>query len=549
MARRWKHLASEEDIDELEVRLRPLFGIEPRHYLLGAFLGLVGVGLFSLLVLPGLLHPGERWTVSSAPEGAAVYVDGELVGATPLSIFVPAGIRDLSLTHGHLSYEQPIEVQRRLLGSLIFPLRRELRIPLQDSGAAERARALEAGLADVAAWALTGEASAQFQQPPVAHELARRVWAADRDGRQATPAAIDALRRTLVLHATPDHLRDISAALMRLGSPGAVVGPTTVADLVRFFVRLDNESPIRARIAAELGAVLPEALRSVRGSAWLESRTDAVSTALLAGALTPDERAVPPSRSETLRGPGIELEMVRVPPGSHVLGYPLRDPALQGIPVRVEREFWLARSELSRGAFRRFLDDDASWRPEQRERLVAEQLVDDEYLADWPEDWRRVAPDDATPLRHVSWSAARAFVEWLNRNVPAGERGRLLPGAVFTLPDPARWEYAAFLNGLGDNAPRRSADALPVSALRSGALGAVGLAGNLWEWTDAWYAPHRSIEPAAAGDQRVVMGGSFASDNAAPNLVGAQPPEWSTPYLGFRVMLRGAEDQVVYDGR
>lgn len=549
MANRWKHVASEEDIEELEVRLRPVFGVEPRVYVLAiAAMVVIGLGL-GLLLLPGLIRPAERWEISSAPDGAAVYLDGQLIGSTPLRHHVPAGTRTLELVHGHLQYQRSIEARGRLVGSLFLPRRRTLEIRLQEPDEQVVAAAVSQDLADVAAWAITGEASAQFQQPPVAHQLARRIWAGGRDGSLTEVERVDATRRTLALHATPDHTRDLSAALLRLGSPGALMTPASVADLVRFFIQLDNESPVRARIAADLGGGLSSGVPGVRGSAWLEARTDALSTALLAAALAPDERALPSSERRSLRAGSARLDLVRVPAGSHVLGYPLRDPALQGIPVRIPQDFWMLRSELTRGAFRAFLDAEPAWRPERRTDLQAAGLVDDRYLADWPADWRAVDVADEAPLRFVSWSAAQAFVAWLNETVSASELNALLPGGAFVLPDPARWEYAAFLNGLGSDAPIRSAAPLPVSALPVGALDSVGLVGNLWEWTDAWYAPHRSIVPPEVGDQRVVMGGSFASDNAAAHLTGAQPPSWTTPYLGFRVLLRGPNDQVVYDGR
>ncbi|MFO8042200.1 MAG: SUMF1/EgtB/PvdO family nonheme iron enzyme [Alkalispirochaeta sp.] len=79
-----------------------------------------------------------------------------------------------------------------------------------------------------------------------------------------------------------------------------------------------------------------------------------------------------------------------------------------------------------------------------------------------------------------------------------------------------------------------------VGGRNAGALDAFDLEGNLWEWTSDWYARHYRTFSPTVGDQRTVAGGSFASGETGHNLIGAQPPDWTTPFLGGRLAIVSA---------
>jgi hypothetical protein len=157
------------------------------------------------------------------------------------------------------------------------------------------------------------------------------------------------------------------------------------------------------------------------------------------------------------------------------------------------------------------------------------------------------------PVVGVSWFDARDYVEWLNEALPDEAEW------IYVLPDEAMWEYAAVGNtgwdypwgdefdgtllnfcdtnctGLGkdDNWDDGYRYTSPVGSYPDGAswVGALDMAGNVWEWTDSWW-DEREIGS-------VLRGGSFYFNQL---LARAAYRFYSRPddrynAFGFRVVL------------
>ncbi|HUT33611.1 MAG TPA: SUMF1/EgtB/PvdO family nonheme iron enzyme [Planctomycetota bacterium] len=124
------------------------------------------------------------------------------------------------------------------------------------------------------------------------------------------------------------------------------------------------------------------------------------------------------TRTIDLDGGG-KLELVLIPAGEFVMGDPNGDADEQPLTrVRIERPFWLARTEVSNAQFRYF-------DPTHDSRFIDQHWKDHTtpgYPANGPE----------LPAIRVSWQRAVAFCDWLSRKT--GER--------FTLPTEAQWEWA-----------------------------------------------------------------------------------------------------------
>jgi formylglycine-generating enzyme required for sulfatase activity len=240
--------------------------------------------------------------------------------------------------------------------------------------------------------------------------------------------------------------------------------------------------------------------------------------------------------------------------------------------VRITRPFYLGVHEVTRGQFRRFVDE-AGYQTEAEK--------DGKGGSGWNEQekkfeqnprytWREAgfAQTDEHPVVNVSWTDAVAFAEWLSRK----------EGKTYRLPTEAEWEYACRAGTTtryfcGDDAeglaevgnvadgtlkakypewagPIAAQDGFvytsPVGRYRPNAWGLYAMHGNVREWCWDWYDKDfyksaRVDDPAGPlrASTRVLRGGSWLHDprfcrSAYRN---SRAPGYRYYDLGFRLAL------------
>ena len=236
------------------------------------------------------------------------------------------------------------------------------------------------------------------------------------------------------------------------------------------------------------------------------------------------------------------LESVWIPPGKFSMGCTPGDdrcdPAL--LPSReitFDAGFWLARTEVTVGAYKAFARQTATRLPE---------------APPFNEGWQK----DDHPIVNVTWDDARAYCAW------AGGR----------LPSEAEWEYAArgghpdwfhpwgkespacapgSANGarFDDGAACRKAGTERVGVYGANGFGLYDIAGNAWEWcADEWNAnvsdapsDGSAFEEGSTASRRVLRGGSWI--NGAEYLRVSIRSRWfqsrGRDFVGFRCARDG----------
>lgn len=253
--------------------------------------------------------------------------------------------------------------------------------------------------------------------------------------------------------------------------------------------------------------------------------------------------------------------------------------------VRITRPFYLERTEVTVGQFRRFIDAsgyvpeseadgtggygyNAAYDPDKSERGDAFEGRDKRY------SWRNpgFVQTDEHPVVNISWNDATALARWLSQK----------EGHVYRLPTEAEWEYAARAGGhtryqhgddpagLPDVANTFDPDAAPrwpkwqafaaarsdghpftapVASYAPNAFGLYDMHGNAWEWVADWYgedyyahSPANDPQGPASGNVRVRRGGSWHTwtlyvRSAYRNW---NTPETRYPLVGLR-LLREAD--------
>ncbi len=282
--------------------------------------------------------------------------------------------------------------------------------------------------------------------------------------------------------------------------------------------------------------------------------------------------------TETLEGLDVSgPEMVVIPAGTFMMGSPEDEAdrmSNEGPRHRVtfDRGFALARTEITVGDFRLFVDD-TGYRTEAEEAGASRVYdlnsgrMDRQSGINWRHDYAGEEASDDLPVLHVSWNDAAAYTEWLSEQT----------GRTYRLPSEAEFEYALRagtqspywwgsgtpdspvenVTGDRDQSPtgarwnvafRRYNSGFwgpaPAGSLEANPFGLYDMGGNVMEWVeDCWHdsyvrAPGDGSAWVNPGcDRRVVRGGAWSSTPAMSRSAFriASAPDGADMRVGFRV--------------
>jgi formylglycine-generating enzyme required for sulfatase activity len=237
--------------------------------------------------------------------------------------------------------------------------------------------------------------------------------------------------------------------------------------------------------------------------------------------------------------------------------------------VRINEPFYLGVTEVTRGQFRRFVDD-AQYKTEAEKDGKGGwgwNAEKEKFEQDPKFTWLNPGFDqsDEHPVVNVSWNDAQAFISWLSRK----------EGKTYRLPTEAEWEYAcragtktkyvggddpetlaAFGNVADRTAKRKYPKSrtiaardgyvytAPVGQFRANAFGLYDMHGNVWEWCSDRYAadyykwsPVDNPQGDAGTSFRVGRGGgwSYGPRDCRSANRDSRSPEFRGSGLGFRL--------------
>lgn len=219
--------------------------------------------------------------------------------------------------------------------------------------------------------------------------------------------------------------------------------------------------------------------------------------------------------------------------------------------MRITRPFGLSRRAVTRGQFRRFVEETGYQTLAERDGYGGMGETEDGGIRDPRFNWSSdlgFPQTDEHPVVNVCWDDAVAFCRWLSQD----------QGVKYELPTEAQWEHAcragtttAWHWGDSDTTAREYAwvsvrGTRPGGQLKPNAWGLHDMPGNAWEWcADRYGASYYEQSPQndpvgpSAGSSRVVRGGSWVfgptfGRSAARNHIG---PSWRNHQHGFRVAM------------
>ncbi|MFO7849388.1 MAG: SUMF1/EgtB/PvdO family nonheme iron enzyme, partial [Spirochaetia bacterium] len=441
---------------------------------------------------------------------------------------------------------EQIEVPRRIVGSLFFPKHISV---VRDLSLKNAEAYLNDSFRDISDWAMVGSFHERYRYP---ESITPVVEVLEKERKEdIVDPFLSAAARNL---GSPEIFEDYEKALELSDRKPEQLGIDS--DLLQLYRSLSEEEPIPKDVLSSLEAKVESLDFDSFYSAGKNDTADVEQNSRTDDLGLPESLEVGNSGfvSGFVLVPGSE----DAPLGNENILSAFPEPSFEDLSSFPHEEsfeaFFIAVSEVTERQYARFLEENPQWRRENRENLIDEGVVNADYLMNFQ-------GDSSIPVRWVSWYAAKAYTEWFNKEYLDQQTGGEEVGAGISdsaeytltarLAYEGEWEYAARLNRADTFIDSRSGSEgpRPSESSRTGSLGISDLRGNLWEWTEGWYFPSEVIEGSYGnkrsnselfeGVEKSVRGGSWVNDvrNIPVRERGSQPPDWCTPFTGFRVVL------------
>ena len=470
------------------VHLRPFLGMQPGVYLTILYMLLIMLIVFMIGFLPGILHSGKRVTFQSNLTPTAVFVDGQNIGTTQTTVFLPSGTYKVTYAYKDIiSNEYSFEVGHPVFLTWLFPRRQNVSFELNLSDISTFRLFIEDMVSEIIHWSAITEFTDTYHYPPLFSQVAQSVIRQARSDDRAT-IVYDYLQEALYHITSPSILMDAQDALRILESEAYFSAEQTAT--------LSNK-------LEKIGLLFNGGTGDIGLSAKFEDVQRSIDTI----------QANPSIIGFSYEG------------GAFIVGdstsqdYP--GVTRMGFTTKVS-PFSISALEISEYQWALFMQEDTYWSKENIEELIRDGKVDENYLAG---TYPSTTLLSNRPIKNISWYAAKAFCSWLGEQT----------GLSIDLPTEVQWEYAA-----------RSVSNKPYQTnltVIADSKGPSGMMGGYWEFTADSFVPlSRYLGPSVFALHQaadiVVKGGSYLNDSnhITRATVGVQSREACSETTGFRIV-------------
>ena len=196
--------------------------------------------------------------------------------------------------------------------------------------------------------------------------------------------------------------------------------------------------------------------------------------------------------------------MVHIQAGSYVIGSSEPDEYHSAQQEITLSEYWIDAYEVTNAQYQSYLD--ASGQPPP--------VV-------WP-------AEDGHPVKGVTWDAALAYCQWLNKRLPTEAEWEVAGRGPGSNPPIFPWGDDLGTGGAVDDLPQTETYEVGTMPFNQSSFGVYDLVGNVWEWVDEPYAPvedgYQVLRGGRHGLLRELTYRQVAESNS----------ERFVPYAGFR---------------
>lgn len=467
------------DASHINVKLKPIFGIEPEKYILPIYGAILFIIIFALLVLPGILKYGTYITFTSTPIGASIYIDDKRVGSTPDTVFVHGGSREIKLVKENFTTTtEEVNVKGRVFFSLLFKKKSNLHFKLDSTYSDD---ILSNGYNELSKWSLNPKQNIRFKTPAY---LSTSVIEYLNSSNPDISKLEEFLSSSRKLITREEILSDFLRALAVKNSQSKAF---TISSLKESLIDIDDylkESPNLELFI--YSRILNEDSSNKRYDELIKR-----SKKLIDSSVTSYESSISNRRVNNYTYKYIPKGRF-TPLASTNFIHEIREDSFYISDRMVTREDWDA-----------FVKDNPKWSRDNIDSLMEENLVDREYLESDREEY----------ITNISYYGAIEWIKWANNryNIPRG--------FSLALPTESQW-LSAQNYGVLDN----------IEAWSWSSQGFYLYDHFLADIDGQFIKEFDHIEP------RLVLGRNKYNKDSIDKR-GVQKANWCSPFLGIRPVL------------
>jgi formylglycine-generating enzyme required for sulfatase activity len=232
------------------------------------------------------------------------------------------------------------------------------------------------------------------------------------------------------------------------------------------------------------------------------------------------------------------LGSMRPTPPPPAIGY-LDEWPFTTLPIS---SFWIDQTEITNEMFSRFLNENGNILEQGDTWLDADDIDVRIHLVNGR--WQADSGYEDHPVVEVTWYGAKAYCEWVGRNLPTEAQWERAAGGDSTWRYPWGDEFGCEFSNVGIGCDEYEKTS-PVDEFAEGQsiYGVLNLSGNVWEWVSslAWKYPYEPLdgrENLNVNSDRIIRGGSWRSDQGATLTVRkGLNPIYADTDVGFRCAI------------
>ncbi len=509
-----------EDEDHC-IELKPVLGIKPGIYLTVYYSLILLAILFLILILPGIRNFGSRINFTASPDDVAVWIDDVYAGSTPCTVFVEKGQHTVKYKKaGFTEISENIEVRGYFFATLIKKpeVKISKNLELDNLG-----NYLEWNLNEFNMWSGIGSFYPSYQPEKILSQSIKNLPSSYQGDE-----LVESYLLTCYKNITDEYLfYDFLKSLYYNKSNSNKI--TSVTDFIKTVSYAADKVSLNKKLFLYAARIMND---EVKSDLFPNGRLDLLFRSYEKKLVKNGEQPAPYDEKK-IRG----RNYVRIPSGRYLFGNGETDlvPSIiepdYEIPHNIYLEsFYISENEVTNNEYYNFTLDNSKWAKSNTLNLVKEGLVTEDYLKDWV-DGKPSKEERNFSVRFISSYAAEEYCRWLSSKLD-----RSMNDMKISLPDEYQWEAAALYS------ERHGKPVLDIS-------------GSLWEWCSNWYYPGDFMSPSTETGidlvvdershdnssfkslEKSVRGGSWVNSNVDVSTRASQPPEWCTPFLGFRTVL------------